>query len=130
MQFRIGLEFAVGTTNECKKLVERVVPSRELLVQYKNGQVNFGTSDLVLRISATDPSGFRVQTRKDFIRDIIAASGGKLPDFFKGMAAASAHKVAQVPLDSDAMWLVVDGLQMPIMCVVYAVKYKIDSEGN
>lgn len=126
-----GLEFAPGTTDECKHLVRRLFQPGELLSAYRTARQTFKTGDLVLRVSEHDPSGFEAEPRIDYVRRIKELTG-KMPMLMSGVATRSAHGVAQLPFESDAMWLVVvRGTQaVPIMCVVFATPYELAASAN
>lgn len=125
-----GLEFAPGTTNECKQLVARLFQPGDLLSAYRTARQKFQTGDLVLRVLETDPSGFEAEPRTVYAKR-IKDTVGKVPDLMRIMALRSAHGVAQLPFDSDAMWLVVVRPQaVPIMCVIFASPYEVASGGN
>ena len=126
-----GLEFAPGTTDECKQLVTRLFQPGELLSAYRTARQTFKTGDLVLRVSEQDPSGFEAEPRAAYVKRVKELTG-KVPLLMSGIATRSAHGVAQLPFESDAMWLiVVRGAQaVPIMCVIFAAPYEIAASAN
>ena len=126
-----GLEFAPGTTDDCKKLVTRLFMPTEIFSAYRMARAQFGTGDLVLCVSEQDPSGFEAEPRIAYIKRARDLPKG-VPMFMRRMAEDSAHKVMQLPSESDAVWLVVvRGPQaMPIMCVLYATPYEVAAAAN
>lgn len=129
-----GLEFAPGTTDECKKLVTSLFTQEELFVAYRRARIQCSNGDLVIRISEHDPSVFEIEPRIAYIKRIRDSHGqlnvpGKskdVPIFMRRMSAESAHKVVQLPAEGDALWLiVVRGPQdVPVTCVIFAVPYE------
>lgn len=126
---KTGLEFAPGTTNECKQLVGRLFTPTDILGSYKAARNLFHTGDLVLVASESDPSGFSAKKRTTFVQEIKQGLNGKpMPFFAQALVNKPAHSIVQMPFSSDAMWLVVtrrDGI--PVMCVVYATPYEVAS---
>lgn len=125
-----GLEFAPGTTEECKRLVARLFTPTDLFSAYRIGRTAFKTSDLVLVASDRDLSGLEAQPRVSYLSDLRMALGHHAPKTLPalGIAQQSAHAVVKLPFESDAMWLVVSrGQEMPIMCVIFATPYEVAS---
>lgn len=130
---KTGLEFAPGTTDECKGLVGRLFQPGEILAAYRAARAQFKTSDLVLCVSEQDPSGFEAEPRADYIKRVQETRGLKgIPLLMRGLAGKSAHGVVQLPSEADAMWLiVVRGPQaVPVMCVIYATPYEVAAAAN
>lgn len=124
---RTGLEFHPGTTDNEKRLIGRLYPPETILGSYRNAREISGTSDIVLYGSDQSPDilgGPRVA----YARDVLAARFGKRASEFR-MWAHSAHSVMKLPADSEAMWLVVEvnGLDLPIMCVIWAMPFKVEA---
>ena len=130
---KTGLEFAAGTTNDCKELVQRLFEPQEILGAYRDARRHFNTGDLVLVASESDPSGFEATPRIQYIKNLRAILGHLAP---RALAAAaiterSAHGIVQLPFENDAMWLVViRHQQLPIMVVIYASPYQQVATAN
>jgi hypothetical protein len=122
---KTGLEFAPGTTDECKGLVARLFPPGDILSAYRTARRTFGTGDLVVSVSESDPSGFEAEPRTAYLKR-LRDTRGAVPMLMRGLADRSAHGVVQLPFESDAMWfVVVRGMQaVPIMCVLFASPYE------
>ena len=65
-----GLEFAPGTTDECRKLVLGLAEPGAILGAYRQARMQFMTGDLVLSISAQDPSGFQAERRAAYLKRV------------------------------------------------------------
>lgn len=126
-----GLEFAPGTTDDSKKLVARLFTPTEIFSAYRMARTQLGTGDLVLCVSEQDPSGFEAEPRAAYIKRARDLPKG-VPLFMRRMAEDSAHKVMQLPAESDAIWLVIArGPQaMPVMCVIYSTPYEVAAAAN
>ncbi len=120
-----GLEFAPGTTEECKKLVMGLVDPGGIFAAYKQARLQFSTGDLVMTISQQDPSGFEIEPRAAYVKRVRAVNK-KVPILMRGLSEKSAHNVSKLPADQDALWFIVArGPQaVPIMCVLFAVPYE------
>lgn len=120
-----GLEFAPGTTDESRKVVQRLFTPTEIFAAYRQARATFKSGDLVMRVSEQDPSGFEAEPRIAYIKRVSETSKG-IPLLMRGMAERSAHSVAQLPFESDALWLVVvrGPQEVPVMCVLFAVPYE------
>jgi len=130
---KTGLEFAPGTTDECKRLIGRLFTPTELFGAYRTGRNTFKTSDLVLVAAENDLSGIEVQPRTAYVKKLREGMGAKAPVMLKALTLAqkSAHAVVQVPPDSDAMWLVVArGQQLPLMVVIFTTPYEVAAAGS
>lgn len=123
---KTGLEFAPGTTDECKKLVGGLFNPGDILSAYRAARGEFKTGDLVMSVLEKDPSGFEAETRTAYIKRIRQAQG-KIPLLMRGLTEKSAHGVVRLPFEAEAMWLiVVRGPQaVPIMCVIFASPYEV-----
>jgi len=127
---KTGLEFAPGTTDQCKELIAKLFQPGEILGAYRAARANFKTGDLVMRVSEQDPSGFEAETRTEYVNRVRRIRG-TLPLLMRGLDR-SAHAIVQLPFQEDAMWLiVVRGTQaVPVMCVLYAAPYEVAAEGQ
>lgn len=128
---KTSLEFATGTTDECKKLVGGLVQPGEILGAYRQARSQFRTGDLVLSLSEQDPSGFQAEPRSAFIKRVRDANGNRVPMLMRGLVDKSAHGIAQLPFESEALWLVVvrGPKSVPVMCVLFAVPYEMAAAG-
>jgi hypothetical protein len=126
-----GLEFAPGTTEECKKLVMGLVDPSAIFAAYRQGRLQFSTGDLVMTVSQQDPSGFEIESRAAYVKRVRAVNK-KVPILMRGLAEKSAHNVSQLPAEGDAMWFIVArGPQaVPIMCVLFSVPYETTAIAN
>jgi hypothetical protein len=122
-----GLEFAPGTTDECKKLITQLFTPNDIFGAYRAACIQLGSRDIVLRVSEQDPSGFEAESRVKYIKRVQDFSRGTVPLLMRRMAAESAQKVMNLPADSDAVWLVlVRGMKtVPITCVIFATPYEV-----
>ena len=130
---RTGLEFAPGTTDDCKQLVGRLFQPGEILGAYRAGRQQFRSGDLVLLAAEDDPSGFAVKPRAEYVREIRQSMGARAPAMLRvlTMASKSAHQVARLPFEADAMWLVIARRQaIPVMVVLFAAPYEAESTGG
>ena len=124
-----GLEFAAGTSEDCQKLVVQLFKPEYLLGAYRMARREFQTGDLVLVTAEWDPSGVEKWRRHDYVAKIRAGAPKILPVLT--MANKSAHQIATLPFESEAMWLVIlRKEQLPIMCVIYANPYEVASEAE
>lgn len=122
---KTGLEFAPGTTDECKKMIGGLFQPGDILSAYRMARANFKTGDLVVSVSESDPSGFEAEPRTAYIKRL-----GKVPLLMRGLVEKSAQGVVKLPFESDAMWfIVVRGMQaVPVMCVLFASPYEVAAE--
>jgi len=128
---RTGLEFAPGTTDDCKQLIARIFAPGDLLEAYRSKRIELRTGDLVIVGSDYDPT-LKVIKRLDYVevikRGVEKRTGrpGKVPQLFEVLAHRTAHHVAQLPFESDAFWLMVarGDQQLPILCAVFAAQYE------
>lgn len=126
VMLQTGLDFAPGTTDECKRLIGRLFSPTDIFAAYREGRAAFSTGDLVLLASEHDPSGFKVQPRVAYLKDLKDALGHNAAKTLPVLTISqkTAHAVMRLPGDSDAMWLVIArGKDMPVMCVLYATPY-------
>jgi len=123
-----GLEFAPGTTDDCKKMIARLFKPTEILGAYRHARASFKTGDLVMVGSEADPSGFNVEPRTEYLKRLRVVLGAKAPRAMMalGITHKSAHSVVKLPFEADAMWLIVTrGKDMPIMAVLFAAPYEM-----
>ena len=131
---RSGLEFAPGTTDDCKKLVGSLFQPSDLLGAYREMRVKLKSGDLVIVASNQEPE-FRVETRLAYVnrlKDALGArnSGKRLPAAYEILAFQSAHRVVQLPSESEAFWLVIErGRELPVICPIFTTPYQIDGDG-
>ena len=124
---QVGLDFAPGTTDDCKRLVAKFFSDPKVLLgAYRNACAEFDTSDIVLLFSDQDPT-IRGARRMEYCAHLKNVFGTRASGF--KMWGTSAHSMMKLPQDSEAMWLVVDvrGMDLPIMCVIYAVPYATEA---
>ena len=133
MAFGTSLDFAPGTTEDCQRLVTRLFEEPAVLDAYYTARKHFGTSDVVLVTAEHDPSGFEAMPRAHYVkrlRDGLGRGGAKLLAVL-GIAKQSAHQVASLPRDSDAMWLVVNRKEaLPVMVVLFTVPYATGADAR
>jgi len=127
-----GLEFAPGTTDECKKLVMGLMEPGQIFSAYRHASAQFSTGDLVLSISQQDPSGFQAEPRTAYVKRARDANNKQVPLLMRGLAEKSAHSISKLPAEGDALWLIiVRGPQaVPVMCVLFAVPYETAAVAN
>lgn len=129
MQF--GLEFAPGTTEDCKKLVSNLFDPGEILGAYRMAREQFKTSDIAIVVSERDPSGFNAMTRIEFVKRLRAETGRNAPKLLSAltMAQRTAHNIMKLPSESEAMWLVIDrGREnVPVTCVIFSAPYEVSN---
>lgn len=115
-----ALEFAPGTAEDCKKVILGLFDPRFLLASYRKGREAYKTGDLVIVCpDSSRPDDLFIGPRTD-MRDHLRRK------FKFRMPFESAHKIVQLPADSDAFWIVapIPKFQMPIMCVLFALPYE------
>lgn len=130
---KTGLEFAPGTTEDCKKLVGQLFTPSEILSSYRTARHIFKTGDIVLVSAQFDPSGFNAMPRRQYVKTIHRGMEMKGATMLSSLVIAhkSAHQVAQLPSGSDAMWLVIARKsQVPIMAVIYATPYDVGVDSH
>jgi hypothetical protein len=124
---RTGLEFARGTTEDCKRLVMGLFQQAEdVLGAYRVACAQFHTRDIVLVSAEWDASGLEAMPRARYVERLrrgLPTNGAKLLALL-GIAHRSAHQVATLPTESDAFWLVVNRRgALPVMAVLLATPY-------
>lgn len=129
-----ALEFAPGTTEDCQRLVTRLFQEPgAVLGAYRMARKKFQTGDLVLETAEHDPSGFKATPRAHYVEKLrqgLGRNGAKLLAVL-GVANQSAQKVASLPWESDAMWLVVNRRDaLPVMVVLFAAPYATDADAR
>jgi len=132
--FGTALEFATGTTDDCKRLVTQLFQQPgAVLGAYRTARQKFKTGDIVLVAAQHDGSGFDAMPREHYIRrlrDGLGRNGAKMLAVL-GIAHQSAHKVASLPWESDALWLVINRRDaLPVMVVLYAAPYATDADAK
>lgn len=120
---KTGLEFAPGTTDDCKRQIGRMYKPEDILNAYRTARAACGTGDLVLVGSDQTPE-IHGGSRMEYCAHLKQVFGARAPAF--GMWKHSAASVMKLPVESDAMWFVLDirNVDLPIMCVIYALPYK------
>jgi hypothetical protein len=129
-----ALEFAPGTTDDCKRLVAQLFQEPGVVLgAYRTARERFRTGDVVLVTAEHDPSGFEAMPRTHYVerlRDGLGRNGSKLLAVL-GLAHQSAHKVASLPWESDAFWLIVNRKDaLPVMVVLYAAPYATEGDAR
>jgi|SRR5580700_2995494 hypothetical protein len=128
-----ALEFAVGTTDDCKRLATDLFKPGELLGAYRLARQKFRTSDIVLVTAQHDGSGFEAMIRPHYVgrlRQGLGRNGAKMLATL-GVAHKSAHQVASLPAESDAFWLVINRKDaLPIMIVLFAGPYATGADAH
>lgn len=110
-----ALEFAPGTAEDNKKVLIGLYDPKFLLSSYRQACVEHKSRDVVLmNLDPENPS------------ELLA--GKRTPQ----MGLESAHKIMQLPIDSDAFWIIVKLPQvaMPVTAVLYALPYEQAAEGE
>ena len=124
---KTALEYLAGTSEDCKTLVGQLFKPSKLLGAYKVARARFQTGDIVLVTAEYDPAGFTAMPRTKYIDTIRRGLGMKAPAMLKVLTVAhqSAHKLAKLPFESDAFWLVIVRKEaVPIMTVLFAMPYE------
>jgi hypothetical protein len=122
-----GLEFAPGTTDDCKRLIAGLFQPGEILGAYRQARGVFKTGDLVMVVAKSDPSGFNVEPRIAYLKRLRQVLGHHAASTMPalGINDKSAHSVMKLPFETDAMWLIVTrGQELPVMCVLYSTPYE------
>jgi hypothetical protein len=132
---KTGLEFAPGTTEDCKQLVAKLFDPGTLLASYRAKRIDLKTGDLVLVGSSYDPT-LKVIKRLDYVEIIKRGiekrteRPGKMPALFEVLEHQTAHKIVKLPFEHDAFWLVVarGDQELPILCAVFVTQYEVATE--
>ncbi len=129
-----ALEFAPGTTDDCKRLVTRLFQDPSVVLgAYRTAREKFRTGDVVLVTEESNPSGFETTPRNHYVERLrrgLGRDGGKLLAVL-GIAHQSAHKVASLPWESDAFWLVINRKDaLPVMVVLFSAPYATDKDAG
>lgn len=130
-QLRVGLEFAPGTTDDCKRLIGQLFKPGDILGAYRQARGTFKTGDIVLVTDERDPSGFEAQTRLEYVKKLRLGLGLKAAKMMRVLTIAhkSAHAIMSLPFESEAFWLVIiRGPQVPVMAVLYVTPYEVGAE--
>lgn len=128
------MEFAPGTTEDCQRLVTRLFQEPgAVLGAYREARRQFRTGDIVLVTAENDPSGFEAMPRGHYVAKLrggLGRGGEKLLANL-GIASQSAQKVASLPAESHAFWLVVNRREaLPVMVVLFAAPYATDADAR
>src|SRR5260221_14688611 len=99
---QVGLEWAHGTDPKCKMIIGRLLKPGEILGRYREARIALDTGDLVLVVTDEGPV---VITRAACIENMKKALGTRALEF--KLVHESSHKVAQIPLEDEAMLVVV-----------------------
>ena len=129
-----ALEFAPGTTDDCKRLVTQLFQEPgAVLGAYRKARRQFQSGDLVLVAAQHDGSGFEAMSRMHYVERLrrgLGQDGAKLLASL-GIAHQSAHKVASLPWESDAFWLIINRRDaLPIMVVLFAAQYATEKDAH
>lgn len=130
---KTGLEFAPGTTDDCKRLVGRMFTPTDILGSYRQARAQFRHGDVVLVAAEWDGSGFQAMPRLEYVKQIRESLGANAAKMMPVLTIAhkSAHAVLMMPFETDAMWLVINRKGMvPVMAVLYATPYEVEVEGT
>jgi hypothetical protein len=123
---KTGLEFAPGTTDDCKRLIGRTFKPEILLEAYRTARAISDNSDIVLWFSDQSPD-IQGGTRLEFCQLLREKYGKRAAEF--RVWAHSAQSIMKMPIESSAFWLVIEpprGDDIPIMCVIFAVSYTVE----
>lgn len=127
-QLRAGLEFANGTTDDCKRLVGQLFTPGQLLGAYRTAREKLKTGDVALVTAEHDPSGLELHPRLEYIKQLRAGMGSNAAKLMPALTIAhkSAHQIVSLPWESEAFWLVIlRHQQIPIMAVLYVTPYEV-----
>ena len=75
--FKTGLEFAPGTTEDCKRLITKMFGPEDIIGAYRVARDTYKTGDLVLVTKDSDPSGFEAMPRVEYVKKLRRAMGSK-----------------------------------------------------
>jgi hypothetical protein len=124
---KTGLEFAPGTTDDCRRLVHDLFQPGDLLTAYREARQKFMTGDLVLVTAESDPSQGAFAVRTAYANEVRRAMGSNAPALMAAwnLGRQAAHSVARLPFEDDAFWLVVNRHQaLPVEVVLFASPYE------
>ena len=118
-------DFAPNTPDDCKKIVARFPPKR-ILSAYRNALAECRSTDIVLWMEDQSPDIYG-GTRAEYKQLLRKLYGVRALEF--RMWDESAQKVMSMPAESEAMWFVmhVNGVDLPITCVLYAMPYEVEA---
>lgn len=124
-----GLEFATGTSYDCKKLVGQLFEPGYLIGVYRMARGELKTGDIALVTAEWDPSGVESWRRLDYVARIRSGAAKVLPVLT--IAHQSAHKIVSLPFEAEAFWLIILRKdQIPIMCVIYSTPYETEGKSS
>lgn len=129
-----SLDFAPGTTEDCQRLVTQLFKEPgAVLGAYRMARQQFSTSDVVLVTSQHDGSGFEAMPRAHYITKLrrgLGRDGAKMLATL-GIAHKSAHQIASMPKESDALWLIINRKDaLPVMVVLFAAPFATDADAE
>lgn len=130
--FGTSLEFAAGTTDDCKRLVAGLFQPGDVLAAYREARRRLGTADVVLVAAEYDASGFEATARRQYVARLREGlrDGNRLVSVL-GIAQRSAREVASLPRGAEAFWLVVNRRQaLPVMVVLFAAPYAMGGDAR
>lgn len=119
---KTGLEFAPGTTDDCKRQIGRMYTPEAILNAYRTARMASGTGDVVLVGTDQSPE-IHGGSRMEYCAHLKQVFGPRARAF--KMWAHSAASILKLPAEADAMWFVLDirNVDLPIMCVIFALPY-------
>lgn len=129
-KLKIGLEFAPGTTDDCKRAVGRIATPGALLAAYRDAKILSGSEDIVLVVYPDQSADVHGGTRREYCQHLWRLFGARASEF--GMWHKSAQTVVRLPKESEAMWLVIHSaaMDLPLMCVIYTTPYEVASRAS
>lgn len=121
----MGLEFAPGTTDDCKRAAARLFDAAEVLGAYRTACRLCRTRDLVLETCEWEPAGFKPRPRREYVENLrtrFRFAGKVLPVLT--LTDRSAQQVASLPREAEAFWLVINREgALALMMVLFAAPY-------
>lgn len=124
LQFAHGAPQPGSPAEQVEKLVASLFPDpTDLLAAYQMGLHTYKTSDLVLVVAKEDAELISAWPRQKYIQSALRLCP---PAALPRLAHESAHRIAKLPVDSPAFWLVIEVRQAPapIMTVLYTTHYQ------
>jgi hypothetical protein len=117
MSIEFDLEFSPGIPAELQKEIMQLLPAQDLISAYRMGMSTYHTRDIVLVVARHDTEIINAFPRREYVRQALNDAARKKAR----VASESAHKVARVPAETDAFWLVIEdrSLPFPVMCVLF-----------